>query len=162
MRAVIALLLSFPILAACNNQDPNTPKKSGSGEVPANSLNEARIQPDAGGQDEVKDPTQPLTQKIGEPDPMAGTAAGASSSGPAAKPNPNAASKPECDKAMDKYISLEISSNPQLKGVPPEVIEQAKQMTREQHGEQPCTATKAQIKCAMAATTTAAWQKCMK
>jgi hypothetical protein len=35
-------------------------------------------------------------------------------------------------------------------------------MAREQHGEAPCTATKAQYKCAMAATSVGAWQKCMK
>ena len=61
-----------------------------------------------------------------------------------------------------RALELEIAANPQLKGLPPDVIEQAKQMAREKHGEAPCTATRAQYTCAMAASSTAAWQRCMK
>jgi hypothetical protein len=166
VRAVASLLVCFPILASCSNPEPKTAKKSD--EVPANSLDDAKLH-DSSKAEDSKDPTQPLTQKVGEAPPDTASA-GPSSSAPASggggggggKPNPNAATKAECDKAMDKYLSLEIATNPQLKGVPPEVIEQAKQMAREQHGEAPCTATKAQYKCAMAATSVGAWQKCMK
>ena len=183
MRAVVvpflSLLVSFPILASCSNPEPKTAKKSD--EVPANSLDDAKLHDAKKDEDHSKDPTQPLTTKVGDSPgdaPSSGGSSGSGGSGGASsssssagssdsksgggKANPNAASKAECDKAMDKYLSLEISSNPQLKGVPPEVIEQAKQMAREQHGEAPCTATKAQYKCAMAATTVPAWQKCMK
>ena len=62
---------------------------------------------------------------------------------------------------MDKYLSLEISTNPQLKGAA-RVIEQAKQMAREQHGEAPCTATKAQPSARWARRRSQTWQKCMK
>lgn len=169
MRAAVVVLVCFSILASCSNSEPKTPKKTE--EVPANSLDDAKLH-EKESADEQKDPTEPLTTKVGETpvDPSTGTSGTSGSSGGAeksggssgGKPNPNAATKAECDKAMDKYLSLEIASNPQLKGVPPEVIEQAKQMAREQHGEAPCTATKAQYKCAMASTTVAAWQKCMK
>jgi hypothetical protein len=165
VRAVLVGSVCFWILASCSNE-AKAPHKTD--EVPANSLNDAKLH-EPPKTEEEKDPTQPLTTKVGETplDPSTLPAAGGSGSSGAsgstsAKPNPNAASKAECDKAMDKYLNLEIASNPQLKGVPPEVIEQAKQMAREQHGEAPCTATKAQYKCAMNATTTAAWQKCMK
>jgi hypothetical protein len=167
VRAAAFLLVCFPILASCSNPEPKTPKKSD--EVPANSLDDAKLH-DSSKPEETKDPTQPLTQKVGDapsdsaaaPASTSAPASGSSGGGGGGKPNPNAASKAECDKAMDKYLSLEIATNPQLKGVPPEVIEQAKQMAREQHGEAPCTATKAQYKCAMAATSVGAWQKCMK
>jgi len=165
VRAAVVVLACLPILASCSNSDPKTPRKSD--EVPANSLNDAKLHEDAGPGEVSKDRTQPLTTKVGETplDPSSlpsGGGGGGAAANPGGKPNPNAASKAECDKAMDKYLSLEIASNPQLKGVPPEIIEQAKQMAREQHGEAPCTATKAQYKCAMGAASVAAWQKCMK
>lgn len=167
MRWAALVLLCFSVLASCNGPEPKTGGKSD--EVPANSLDEAKLHGERPQEQPTKDPTQPLTTKVGEAPVESATAASSngsgtssSSGGSGAKPSPNAASKAECDKAMDKYLSLEIASNPQLKGVPPEVIEQAKQMTRDKHGEAPCTATKAQYKCAMAATTVAAWQKCMK
>lgn len=170
MRAAVVLFVCFPILASCSHPEPKTPKKSD--EVPANSLDDAKLH-DTKRQEDPKDPTQPLTTKVGDAPSGSDSASGSTStpisdsksgggSGGGGKANPNAASKAECDKAMDKYLSLEIASNPQLKGVPPEVIEQAKQMAREQHGEAPCTATKAQYKCAMSAASVAAWQKCMK
>lgn len=166
MRSALVVLVGLPILASCNNAEPKTPKKSE--EVPANSLDDAKLH-DKGSSDDKKDPTQPLTMKVGdapsgstEPAAASGSSGGQEKPGSGGKGGPNGATKAECEKAMDKYLSLEISTNPQLKGVPPEVIEQAKQMAREQHGEAPCTATKAQYKCAMGATTVAAWQKCMK
>ena len=169
MRSAFLVPLCFSVLASCSHPEPHTSKKGD--EVPANSLDDAKLHPKDTGSDDQKDPTQPVTTKVGEGDTTGSTTATTSSSGGATatsssggggKPNPNAASKAECDKAMDKYLNLEMATNPQLKGVPPEVMEQAKQMAREQHGDAPCTATKAQYKCAMGATTTAAWQKCMK
>ncbi len=115
------------------------------------------------------DPTMPYTTKVGEaPAGSTGTSAGKTGStagsgrGGGGAGGKGAVSRAECDQVMDRYLELEISTNPQLKGVPPEVVEQAKQMARDKHGESPCTATRAQYACAMAATTTAAWQKCMK
>src|SRR5690606_20916272 len=102
------------------------------------------------------DPTQPYTTKVGEsPPPDPETDGSASGAKPASKPDARGkgtVSKAECDQVMDRYLKLEISTNPQLKGLPPELIEQAKQTARERHGEAPCTATRAQYTCAMAAT----------
>ena len=112
--------------------------------VPANSLDEAKllgaespsVLDDAA---PAAEPAKPVTTKVAE-----------------------APVKADCARAMDHYLELEMATNPQLKGLPPEVVEQAKQQAREQHGDAPCTATPAQNRCAIAAKTTAAWQKCMK
>ena len=63
---------------------------------------------------------------------------------------------------MDRYLELEIATNPQLNDLPPEAIAQAKQVGREKHGEAPCTASRAQYTCAMGAGSLAAWQRCVK
>lgn len=149
MRNPSWILFGFllAITAACGERPPakNAPPNDS---VPANSLSEARLTKDAGATaDETShDPTQPYLTKVGETPRAPG--AGVSTT--------------ECDRVMDKYIELEIASNPQLKGVPPEIIEQAKAAAREQNGDIPCTATPAQYKCAMAAKTTEAWQRCLK
>lgn len=174
----ITRLLAFVgfALVACNEQpEPKTPQKEQG--VPANSLSDARLHGEekkAPPSETKEDPTQPYTTKMGE---------GASSSEPATKPGgksnnktsessppPSApagkggptVSREDCNRVMDKYLELEIGQNPQLKGVPPEVIDEAKKMARQQHGEAPCTATRSQFNCAMDARSTSAWQKCMK
>jgi hypothetical protein len=167
--------LAISASAACNEPQPppKTPQKDDG--VPANSLSDARLHGDdekSTSGSEKADPTQPYTTKVGEA-PLPPEPAGAAGGGAGAKPSPEkkpsgneskggAVSRSECDRVMDKYLELEIASNPQLKGVPPEVIEQAKQMAREKHGDAPCTATRAQYSCAMAASSTGAWQRCMK
>lgn len=164
--------LVFSATAACNDPQPppKTPQKDDG--VPANSLSDARLH----GEDETDgtgpkaDPTKPYTTKVGEappPEPAGGGgAAGAAKPGSERRPSggesKGAVSRSDCDRVMDRYLELEIASNPQLKGLPPEVIQQAKEMAREKHGDAPCTATPAQYSCAMAATSTGAWQRCMK
>ncbi len=174
---VLPVLAGFALLAtaACSEpQPPKTPQKEDG--VPANSLSDARLHGDDEKKDEETseskpDPTQPYTTKVGEaPAPEPGSSSGKGTAS-GAKPNggketsgggKGVVSRSECDRVMDRYLELEIANNPQLKGVPPEVIEQAKQMAREKHGDAPCTATRAQYNCAMAASSTAAWQRCMK
>lgn len=189
IRRITILSVGFFVVAAaagCTNEPPPKsppPKQEG---VPANSLSDARMNGEedpkdrekrAAAQTDHNDPTQPYTTKVGDAPSDPGSSASSSASGkggakgngkadptsaPPASGGKGAVSKSECDRVMDKYIELEIARNPELKGVPPEVIDQAKQMAREKHGEAPCTATRAQYTCAMGATTTAAWQKCMK
>lgn len=179
-RRAVLLGVSSCVLAlgsacsACNSDPPpKTPVKQQ--EVPANSLDDARLHGDPKDKGTTKeDPTQPLTTKMGEasspsssdspPSGKGGTAKGGAAPAPSTTTpsKGGAVSKSECDRVMDRYLDLEISKNPELKGVPPEVIDQAKQMAREKHGEAPCSATRAQYTCAMAATSTAGWQKCMK
>jgi len=187
VRSAVCLLLPLVLnlVAACEQPEPKTPQKSSGDGVPANSLSDARLhgeedpkdkQPKSAGETK-EDPTKPMTTKMGEaPPPEPGSSGGStkngakpgggSGGGPAAASGAGggkgAVSKSECDRVMDKYLDLEITHNPQLKDVPPEVIEQAKQMAREKHGDAPCTATRTQYTCAMGASTTAAWQKCMK
>jgi len=156
VRAVL-VAAGLAMLANCSDPPPKSPRST-TGDVPANSLDDSKLHPQDAHDDEPNDPTQPYTTKVGEePVDPAGSAK-------PAKPGPpgSTVSKAECDKAMDKYISLEIAANPELKGVGQDVIDQAKAMARQQHGDAPCTATRTQFKCAMAATTTAGWQKCMK
>ncbi len=178
-RLRVAAPFALPLLlalGACNDHEAKTPQKGGDG-VPANSLSDARLHGanEDGGYRSSADPTQPYIMKVGDAPPPSppdgddpsdlGSPSPGAPAAKAGKPAPagkGAVSKAECDKVMDRYLSLEISSNPQLKDVGPEIIEQAKQMMRQQHGATPCTATRPQYTCAMAATTTAAWQRCMK
>ena len=149
-------------LVACNDPEPKSPQRLD--QVPANSLDDDKLhpkdaKPNKDDDDDANDPTQPLTTKIGDPAP-ADSASPAGKKG--AKPGKGPVSKAECDEVMDKYLSLEVAGNPQLAGVDPATIAQAKQMMKAQHGDNPCSATRAQYTCAMGSTTTAAWQKCMK
>lgn len=147
------------LLAACGESRPPA-RAPASDEVPANSFSAARLG-DAGDvrndEPERRDPTSPYLTKIGEPAPGVDSPSPTTTAGPG-----GTLSRSECDRIMDRYLELEIATNPQLKGVPREVIEQAKEMARQQHGDAPCTATPAQVACAMASKTTAAWQRCLK
>lgn len=145
------LVLCAPILVAtvaCGDPPPKAPHTQEM--VPANSLDEAKLH-GAESPSLLDEPASPASEPAKPVE--------AASSEP---PTKGRIGKAECGRAMDHYLELEITTNPQLKGLPPEVVEQAKQQAREQHGEAPCTATPAQYRCAMAAKTTAAWQKCMK
>lgn len=163
-RFSVLVLIGIGALVACSDPPPKTPKQGD--QVPANSLDDDRLhgkdtkQPGPSDDDNQADPTQPLMTQVG--DNSDGAPAPAASGSKPAPGGKGAVSKAECDKAFDKYLSLEIGSNPALKGATPDMIAQAKQMAKQQKGDEPCTATRAQYNCAMAATTTAAWQKCMK
>lgn len=102
------------------------------------------------------------TQPVGRP---------SSSASAASKPPPKGGPKvssAECEQAFDKYLQLMAASDPRLEGLPPEIIAQAKQMAMAQSqskGGSPCAKnppTRPQYDCAMAATSSAAWQQCMK
>lgn len=97
----------------------------------------------------------------------------ASSSAPGSKGPKSAAggakvSAAECEASFDKYLQLMAASDPRLQGLPPEILAQAKQMAMAQgqsKGGSPCAKsppTRAQYDCAMAATSSSAWQQCMK
>src|SRR5690606_37682916 len=129
--------------------------------VPANSLSDARLRGDADKPSEsgspsesaeTNDPTQPYTTKVGDADSSSLRGGGDASRGGGATGKGGRITKAECERVFDKYIELEMETNPQLAGLPREVIEQAKQTARQKHGEAPCTATRAQYNCAMAAT----------
>ncbi|MBX3225174.1 MAG: hypothetical protein KF795_31950 [Labilithrix sp.] len=173
--AVFAALVSSAV--GCNDSQPppKTPQQQKEDGVPANSLSDARLH----GEEDDKapagpskaDPTEPYTTKVGDAPPAepgggggggGGGKTGSKPSGGGGGGGKGVVSRSECDQVMDRYLELEISKNPQLKDVPPEIIEQAKQMAREKHGDAPCTATRAQYTCAMAAGSTSAWQRCMK
>ncbi|MCW5833188.1 MAG: hypothetical protein KIS78_12380 [Labilithrix sp.] len=176
---VLTALLSCAVVACGGSQPPPKTAEKDEG-VPANSLSDARLHGEedpndttAPGDGSRADPTEPYTTKVGDaPAPEAGGDGGGGGGGrTGSKPaaggkeaggGKGVVSKAECDRVMDKYLELEIEKNPQLKDVPPEIIEQAKQMAREKHGEAPCTATRAQYTCAMSAGSTSAWQRCMK
>jgi hypothetical protein len=166
---VAGLVVSFACACGDSQPPPKTPQKDEG--VPANSLSDARLHGEPQKDDTTSpppaseskaDPTQPYVTKVGDAPPPESTSGKKPTGKSGDSGGKGAVSKGECDRAMEKYLQLEIAQNPQLKDVPPEVIEQAKQMAREKHGEAPCTATRAQYNCAVAATSTAAWQRCMK
>jgi hypothetical protein len=172
--------------AACGESRPPPQAAQRDDGVPANSLSDARLHgtetpEERAAREERRDPTQPYTTKLGQAPPSAAGAApkplgsgttaatdpdpskpAASSSASAKKEDKTVVERSDCERMMDRYLELEIAKNAQLKDVPHEVIEQAKQMARQQHGEAPCTATRAQYTCAMAASSTSAWQRCLK
>jgi hypothetical protein len=139
-----------------------------------------------------EDPSQPYTVPIGgDPSAPPGTSAagGTSKTGakggtkttvarePAAVPaatDPPAATKAtgkvtraECKQTFDKYVDL-MSTDPHLAGIPPEMITQLKESAMSQAQAQkgdPCSTqqvTRHQYDCAMAASSTTAWERCMK
>ena len=77
-------------------------------------------------------------------------------------------SRAECKQTVDKYIDLTVGSDSRFEGIAPEMIAQLKEQALSQAQSQkgdPCTTqevTREQYKCAMAASTTTAWQRCMK
>ena len=83
---------------------------------------------------------------------------------PTTPPATGVATQAECASLFDRYIDLEIGDNAKLAGIPPELIQQAKQQARAQSGD-PCAKEKvsrAKYNCAIAARTTAVWRTCMK
>lgn len=129
--------------------------------MPANSASEtthdggAKSEPVAAATLSYEDPTRPYTTPVGSVTD-AGTKKGEKATGNV--------SKAECSQLFDKYIELAMSADGQLEGLPSEIIAQAKAQARQQKGD-PCEREKVsrtKYNCAMAATSTGAWQACMK
>lgn len=95
-------------------------------------------------------------------DPKGGAAAGGGGSGG------GKVSHAECKQALDKYIDLTLASDPRFEGIPQDMVaqlkEQAFSQAQSQKGDACATqeVTRSQYTCAMGATTTTAWQRCMK
>ena len=111
---------------------------------------------------------------VGGTGPAAQTATATVSPNPtpgSAAPEPKGSKPPtraECTQVVDRYVELEVKSNPQLSAIPPEMLKsmlaQAKQQANAQKGD-PCAEekiTRAKYTCAMAAQTPDAWKSCMK
>ncbi|MBX3189578.1 MAG: hypothetical protein KF819_21310 [Labilithrix sp.] len=130
------------------------------------------------------DPTQAFTMPFGAGSPGAPPPADPPESAPGkggkpGKPGPagkdgkdgkdskERVTKAECSQTLDKYMDLALGTDTRLEGVPPEMIPQLKQQVLSQAKGQkgdPCATevvTRGQYNCAMAATSTAAWQRCM-
>ena len=163
---------------ACAHPEPKSQDAIHADGVPANSLSEKRLADDGKKTDDGKkpetkpgateakaDPSQPYTQPVG---------AGAGSGDEGTPPPPGGKEKPgkatgkitkaECNQVFDKYLDLAIGSDARLEGVPPELIQQAKAQARQQKGD-PCEkegVARSKYNCAMAATSTQQWEKCMK
>lgn len=180
----LALVLG---LAACSSAPP--PKmvanKADDG-VPANSASEERLS--EGGKPKpsidrapAEDPTQPYTTPLnggegagaGAGTGGAGAATTGKSGGKNGKPKEapskvGKVSKAECKQLFDKYIDLTFATDSRFEGVPPEMIAGLKAQALSQAQSQksdPCATeevTRPQYNCAIASTTTAGWQRCMK
>jgi hypothetical protein len=132
------------------------------GEVPAGGTGPSAGSPAGSG------PT-PVTGSGTGPTTTATASFPAAPAGPAVDPkNQKPPTKAECSAVIDRYVELEVQSNPQLAGIPPEMLKQllnqAKQQASSQKGD-PCAEekiTRAKYNCGMAAQTRDAWKACMK
>jgi len=158
--------------------------------VPANSASEERLaadgKPKPSSTPQSEELAQPLTTPMnGDPAPgsaaataagggggASGKAPGKGGKGPKEKPEPKGTagkvSKAECKQLFDRYIDLTLGSDTRFEGIPPEMIAQLKEQALSQAQSQkgdPCSTqdvSRTQYQCAIAAPTTAAWQRCMK
>lgn len=188
MERFIVFAIPFVLLAACADPPPAkmTPNKPDPDAVAANSASEERL--NAGAKPKTTsapadDLAQPLTTPVNaEPGPT--PAGGKEAAAPPAKggkpkkgekePKGGAAasgtkvSKAECKQLFDKYIDLTVGSDSRFEGIPPEMIAQLKASALSQAQAEkgdPCSTqdvSRTQYNCAIAAPTTAAWQRCMK
>ncbi len=109
-----------------------------------------------------------MPEKIGgdpaTPTPTPGSVpTGATSATPPGAGGPKV-TKAECKKVLDKYVDLAIAADPNLAGLPPDVIKQAFAQAASQSAN-PCEGdgvSRNQYKCAMKATSADKWQACMK
>lgn len=100
--------------------------------------------------------------------PLAGPAPTPGSPGAADLKNSKPPTRAECMQVIDRYVELEVQSNPALQGIPPEMLQQllktAKGQATAQKGD-PCAEekiTRGKYNCAMAAPNRDAWKACMK
>jgi hypothetical protein len=167
------------LLVACGGPEVRHPYQADD-KTPANSTSETRLRGEDPNRPKAKvlsvtpqqdDPTQAQVNNVNDvpkddpapsgKDSGAGDGKGGKGEKKPSKTGPKI-SKAECDKAFEKALDLEISSRPELQGVDKAaLIAQAKQMGQQKNGEAPCDATRSQYNCAMAATSTAAWKRCM-
>jgi hypothetical protein len=197
-RPTVSLLLSvLPVallaLAACEPSHP--PRAAQTEMVPSNSAHDTAnanakpriVGPDAPGGDDGEVPaggTAPSTGHAGGtggggggPTPVTGSGTGTAGTtttaqlpaAPAVDPkNQKPPTKAECSAVIDRYVELEVQSNPQLAGIPPEMLKQLLKQAKEQASSQkgdPCAEekiTRAKYNCGMAAQTRDAWKACMK
>ncbi len=187
----LALLAVSALLAACEPSHP--PRAAQTEMVPSNSAHDTAtanakpriVGPDAPGGEDGEVPaggSAPSTPHSGGaagggPSPVTGSGTGTSGTtttaqlpaAPAVDPkNQKPPTKAECSAVIDRYVELEVQSNPQLAGIPPEMLKQllnqAKQQASSQKGD-PCAEekiTRAKYNCGMAAQTRDAWKACMK
>lgn len=179
------------LLAAC---EPSRPPRAAQTEmVPSNSAHDTAtanakpriVGPDAPGGENGEVPaggTGPSSAGGAGgsgPTPVAGSGTGptgttttaslpATPAAPVDPKNQKPPTKAECTAVIDRYVELEVQSNPQLAGIPPEMLKQllnqAKQQASSQKGD-PCAEekiTRAKYNCGMAAQTRDAWKACMK
>lgn len=188
---LLALALASPAalaagLSGC--ESPKPPRAAQTEMVPSNSAYEA-----ASAKPRVVTPPESSPDDPGGPAPAGGGGAEAPSEpGPTAKggstvtatlpasgPTPTGTTaaavtsnqKPtraECMQVIDRYVELEVQSNPALQGIPPDMLKQllktAKGQATAQKGD-PCkeeNITRAKYNCAMGAPTREAWKACMK
>ena len=184
--------LALVTLAACGGPEPKmmVANKKDDG-VAANSASEERLasegKPKAAPAGPASDPSQPYTTPVGGGDTAAasggagaggGSAAGAPAAkgsgkkgdpkAPPAKGTAGKVSQAECKQLFDKYIDLTVGSDSRFEGIGADMIaqlkEQALAQAKQQKGD-PCSTeevSRTQYSCAMASTTTSAWQKCLK
>lgn len=178
-----ALVPVLVAAAACGGPEVKHPYKADEG-TPANSTSEKRLAGEDPNQPTTKptsatpaepDPTKPEVNKVSDMPKAGSTAAddkpaskekgnASTSGGRSAKPSKTGpkVSRAECDRAFEKAMELEIKDRPELQGVDTkQLMAMAKQMAKDKHGDAPCDATRSQYTCAMGATTTAEWKRCM-
>lgn len=181
MRNPVLITACALALVACSSPPEAKYGQRPDDGVPANSASEERLKngdkPKPAATAEAADPTQPYTTAVGAGGGSAATAEPATPAGKSGKPGKPGAkdgkdgkekvSKAECAQTLDKYMDLALGGDSRLEGVPAEMIPQLKQQVLSQaRGEKgdPCATevvTRSQYNCAMGATSTAAWQRCM-
>lgn len=187
MRTTSLLALAC-VVVACGGSDRRSQAAMQEDGVPVNSLSDKRLEGDSAGRGDgtksddkpgndkkraestatpagaaPNDPTQPYLTPVATSDEASSKGDG-TSPGAAGGKKTGKVSKAECGQLFDRYIELAIGSDARLEGVPPELVQQAKAMARQQKGD-PCekeVVPRAKFNCAMAATTPAQWQKCLK
>ena len=147
----------FVFVHACG-EPAHSPHDARSGEVPANSLSEARLNgtdkaPPPKQAEPQNDPTQPYLQPVGAgTDPATG------------EKKTGKVTKAECNELIDKYLSMQLEQDERFAGMTPEILDSAKAQARQQKGD-PCSKEvipRAKYNCAVSSHSPKEWEKCMK
>ncbi len=171
--SLLSLVVAIGLGCGGNPAPPKTQEM-----VPANSSNEPAPKdastttsgandPTSGGSGSGGTATGAMPERIGG-DPATTPAPSSSATGAIGATAPGAGgpkvTKAECKKVLDKYVDLAIAADPNLAGLPPDVIKQAFAQAASQSAN-PCEGdgvSRNQYKCAMKATSADKWQACMK